>query len=69
MGTSGTPRGSGKATYGLQFLPSELLPLLAQHRTTVAATASAIVGVGFGYPFDAIKTRLQTSRFPSMNAW
>ncbi|KAI9006455.1 mitochondrial carrier domain-containing protein [Hyaloraphidium curvatum] len=49
-------------------LPPEIVELIVRHRTTLAATASAIVGVGFGFPFDALKTRMQTSKFPSMDA-
>lgn len=50
------------------LLPAEVMTLLRTHRTTTAATFSSIIGVGFGYPFDAIKTRMQTSKFASMNA-
>ncbi|OBZ80141.1 hypothetical protein A0J61_11810, partial [Choanephora cucurbitarum] len=38
------------------------------NRTIVAASAAAVVGVISGYPFDSIKTRLQTQHYDSIGA-
>ncbi|KAJ3405268.1 hypothetical protein HDV05_006684 [Chytridiales sp. JEL 0842] len=39
--------------------------LIHANSTTIAATSASIIGVCFGYPFDLIKTRLQTLPYPS----
>ncbi|OBZ91769.1 putative mitochondrial carrier C29A3.11c [Choanephora cucurbitarum] len=41
---------------------------LWSNRTIVAASAAAVVGVISGYPFDSIKTRLQTQHYDSIGA-
>ncbi|KXS20592.1 mitochondrial carrier [Gonapodya prolifera JEL478] len=54
------------------LIPPEYAPtfwsVVHNNRTAVAATASALVGVAVGYPFDSIKTRMQTADYPSMRA-
>ncbi|KAI8640048.1 hypothetical protein BD408DRAFT_325456, partial [Parasitella parasitica] len=42
--------------------------VLWANRTIIAASAAAVVGVVSGYPFDSIKTRLQTQHYNSMAA-
>ncbi|KAI8887858.1 mitochondrial carrier, partial [Backusella circina FSU 941] len=42
--------------------------LLWANRTVIAASSAAVVGVISGYPFDSIKTRLQTQHYDSINA-
>lgn len=42
--------------------------ILWSNRTIIAASAAAVVGVISGYPFDSIKTRLQTQHYDSINA-
>ncbi|KAI8983504.1 mitochondrial carrier domain-containing protein [Pilobolus umbonatus] len=42
--------------------------LLWANRTILAASSAAIVGVISGYPFDSIKTRLQTQPYDSISA-
>ncbi|CAO3675051.1 unnamed protein product [Rhizopus microsporus] len=48
-----------------QFLYQEIL---WANRTVIAASAAAVVGVISGYPFDSIKTRLQTQHYDSIKA-
>ncbi|KAG2176790.1 hypothetical protein INT44_007454 [Umbelopsis vinacea] len=40
--------------------------LLWVNRTVVAASSAAVVGVAAGFPFDSIKTRMQTHHYDSM---
>ncbi|KAG2181064.1 hypothetical protein INT43_008646, partial [Umbelopsis isabellina] len=42
------------------------IELLWTHRTVVAASSAAVVGVAAGFPFDSIKTRMQTHHYDSM---
>ncbi|KAI9481157.1 MAG: hypothetical protein EXX96DRAFT_447319, partial [Benjaminiella poitrasii] len=42
--------------------------ILWANRTIIAASAAAIVGVVSGYPFDSIKTRLQTQNYDSISS-
>ncbi|KAK9759826.1 hypothetical protein K7432_016751 [Basidiobolus ranarum] len=44
-----------------------IISAVRPYKTTVAAGASGILGTFVGYPFDCLKTRMQTSDFPSMN--
>ncbi|ORY04092.1 mitochondrial carrier [Basidiobolus meristosporus CBS 931.73] len=44
-----------------------VITALRPYKTTIAAGASGILGTFVGYPFDCLKTRMQTSEFPSMN--
>ncbi|KAI9354640.1 mitochondrial carrier domain-containing protein [Zopfochytrium polystomum] len=46
----------------------ELTQWKRRHATVIAATSAATVGVIAGYPFDLVKTRLQTIRYPSFDA-
>jgi len=40
--------------------------LLWMNRTVVAASSAAVVGVAAGFPFDSVKTRMQTHHYDSM---
>jgi solute carrier family 25 (mitochondrial carnitine/acylcarnitine transporter), member 20/29 len=40
--------------------------LFTVNRTVVAASSAAVVGVAAGFPFDSIKTRMQTHHYDSM---
>ncbi|OZJ06159.1 hypothetical protein BZG36_01061 [Bifiguratus adelaidae] len=40
--------------------------ILAEHRTIIAASSAAIVGVTSGFPFDSVKTRMQTHNYSSI---
>ncbi|KAG0742392.1 hypothetical protein G6F57_010487 [Rhizopus arrhizus] len=42
--------------------------ILWANRTVIAASAAAVVGVISGYPFDSVKTRLQTQPYDSILA-
>ncbi|KAI8341402.1 mitochondrial carrier domain-containing protein [Chlamydoabsidia padenii] len=42
--------------------------LLWANKTVIAASSAAVVGVLAGYPFDSVKTRLQTQHYDSMGA-
>ncbi|RCI03409.1 hypothetical protein CU098_005896 [Rhizopus stolonifer] len=42
--------------------------ILWTNRTVIAASTAAVVGVVSGYPFDSIKTRLQTQHYDSIAA-
>ncbi|KAG1474109.1 hypothetical protein G6F56_000545 [Rhizopus delemar] len=42
--------------------------ILWANRTVIAASAAAVVGVISGYPFDSVKTRLQTQHYDSILA-
>ncbi|KAI9275071.1 mitochondrial carrier domain-containing protein [Helicostylum pulchrum] len=42
--------------------------ILWSNRTIIAASSAAVVGVISGYPFDSVKTRLQTQHYDSINA-
>ncbi|KAG2212539.1 hypothetical protein INT46_010020, partial [Mucor plumbeus] len=54
----------------LHPLPFESIykEVLWANRTIIAASAAAVVGVVSGYPFDSIKTRLQTQHYDSIAA-
>ncbi|ORY04601.1 mitochondrial carrier [Basidiobolus meristosporus CBS 931.73] len=47
---------------------SSLIASLRPYKTAIAAGASGTVGTLVGYPFDCLKTRMQTADYPSMNA-
>ncbi|KAI9257422.1 mitochondrial carrier protein-domain-containing protein [Sporodiniella umbellata] len=49
----------------IPFLNKELL---WTNKTVIAASSAAIVGVISGYPFDSVKTRLQTQHYNSITA-
>ncbi|CDS09678.1 hypothetical protein LRAMOSA02355 [Lichtheimia ramosa] len=42
--------------------------LIWSNRTVIAASSAAVVGVVAGYPFDSIKTRMQTEPYDSITA-
>ncbi|KAI8969811.1 mitochondrial carrier domain-containing protein [Pilobolus umbonatus] len=41
-------------------------PLLQKNRTVIAASSAAVVSVLSGFPFDSIKTRMQTHYYPNI---
>ncbi|KAL7319385.1 hypothetical protein PS15m_002524 [Mucor circinelloides] len=54
----------------LHPLPFESIykEVLWANRTVIAASTAAVVGIVSGYPFDSIKTRLQTQHYDSIAA-
>ncbi|KAL1933385.1 hypothetical protein VTP01DRAFT_7475 [Rhizomucor pusillus] len=45
-----------------------LQELLWANKTVIAASSAAIIGVAAGYPFDSVKTRMQTEPYKSIAA-
>ncbi|KAJ1983790.1 hypothetical protein H4R33_004625 [Dimargaris cristalligena] len=49
-----------------QPLSKVAMSIVADHRTITAASAAAVCGVVAGFPFDTIKTRMQTHNYNSL---
>ncbi|KAI8145511.1 mitochondrial carrier domain-containing protein [Fennellomyces sp. T-0311] len=47
---------------------SMIQELLWTNKTVIAASSAAVVGVIAGYPFDSVKTRMQTEPYDSISA-
>ena len=61
------PPASGVAALMASPSMSPLAPVLKEYRTSVAAGVSGFFGVLVGYPFDNMKTRMQTHYYASMS--